>query len=176
MRLIQDNECIVQGASAHISQRCNLNGSGTHVITQLIGRYHVIEGIIERPEIGVDFFFQVTRKKSQVFPSLHGRTGKNDFFYHFIFQRPDGQSNRRIGFTGTGRPDGKNNVIFIGAGHHFFLVDRPGSHGLSVGTEDQDIIGVPVDKMVYCFSVITSEDLLKIILTDMTISLQELNE
>src|SRR5690606_20706757 len=46
LRLIQDNERIVKRTSTHVSKRCNLDRAGRHIISQLVGRDHVVQRII----------------------------------------------------------------------------------------------------------------------------------
>ena len=46
LRFIQDDKSIIQCTATHISKRCNLNGARTHIITQFISRYHIIQCIV----------------------------------------------------------------------------------------------------------------------------------
>src|SRR5258708_6086461 len=80
-----------------------------------------------------------------------------------------------IGFTRTGRSDREYNIIFFGRGYHPFLIYRTGAHTFPVRAEYQDIVRMPVYKIIYCFGIVASQYLHEIVLADMTISLQELH-
>ena len=46
LRLVQNHESIIEGASAHIGQRRHLNGAGSHEFRNGIGIEHVVHGIV----------------------------------------------------------------------------------------------------------------------------------
>ena len=59
--LIEDDVGIVEGSSAHISERRDLDQAFFHVCLELFRSHDLIEGIVKRAEIGIDLALQITR-------------------------------------------------------------------------------------------------------------------
>src|SRR5713226_9205486 len=56
LRLVENDERVVQRAAPHVSERGNLNRPGRGQPRDRVGVEHVVQGIIERPEVRVDLF------------------------------------------------------------------------------------------------------------------------
>ena len=76
--LIQNDERAIQGAAAHIGQRGDFNGAALRVLLELFHGQHVMQGIMQRPEVGRDFFVQVAGQKAERLARFHRRTREND--------------------------------------------------------------------------------------------------
>ena len=54
LRLVEHNHGIVERAATHKRQRSYLYDIGLHILFEFHGRYHILESIIERLQIGVN--------------------------------------------------------------------------------------------------------------------------
>ena len=128
---VQNNYGIIQRTSTHESQRGNLDDIQLHVFLQLGSRNHVLQGIVQRLQVGVDFILHVAWQETQFLTRLHGRAAQDDFFDFLVLQCPYCQCNGGIGLTRTGGTDGKNHVILFKLLHQFQLVLASGDDGLT---------------------------------------------
>ena len=116
--LVQDDTCPVQRPASHVGQRGDLDRSLLDELLQSLGWNHVAESVVQWLEVRIQLVFQVSWQESQPFTGLDGRTGQDDPLYLTVFQRPDSQSDRYVGLAGSGRADGKDEVILeIGLDH-----------------------------------------------------------
>ena len=52
--LVQDDEAVVQGAAAHERQRRDLDGVALQQLLHFSRLQHVVERVVQRPEVGID--------------------------------------------------------------------------------------------------------------------------
>ncbi len=86
MRLIQYHKCLVERAAAHVSQRRNLDNTCFQKLAQLLGRYHVAQGVVQRLQVRIEFIFEVAGQKAEVLASLHCRSGEDDTAHLAVFK------------------------------------------------------------------------------------------
>jgi len=124
--LVQDDEGIIEGASAHEGQRRDLDGSPLEEAGGLFVVHHVVKGVIERAQVRVDFFRKVSRQKSQFLSSLHGRPHQYDASYQLFGHGRHRHGHRQIGFAGSRRPDAEDHIIVADGLDVFLLLDALG--------------------------------------------------
>ena len=78
MRLVENNERIVQRSPAHEGNRSNLDDILLQISVDLFGIEHVVQGVVQGTEIGIDLVLKRPREKSQALSRLHGRTRQNN--------------------------------------------------------------------------------------------------
>ncbi len=81
------------------------------MLLECLCAHYVIERIVERPQIGIDFFLEVPGKIAQPLSRFHGGPGQYDPANLPILERIDGHSHGQVRFTGTRRADGEYDVI-----------------------------------------------------------------
>ncbi len=62
---IQDDKGVAQGAAPHISEWRDFDRLARDVALQLVRLEHIVQGVIERPEIRRDFLLEIARQKSK---------------------------------------------------------------------------------------------------------------
>ncbi len=124
LRLVQNHHRVVQRSSAHERQRCNLNHVLFHVFRQFLRRNHVLQGIVERLQIGVNLVPHVAWQKAQLLASLHSRATQDNLPDFLIFQGTYRQGNRHIRLARPGRTHRKQHVILVVGIHQRLLVLR----------------------------------------------------
>src|SRR6059058_2703970 len=73
LRFVKDDEGVVQRAPPHESDRRNLDLAGSDAPLYLLGREHVVERIIEWPEIGIDLLLHIAGKEAETLAGLDRR-------------------------------------------------------------------------------------------------------
>ena len=73
LRLVENDDRMRQRAAAHEGQRRDLDHAGFESALDLLRRQHVVERIVERPEIGVDLLAHVTRQEAKPLAGLDRR-------------------------------------------------------------------------------------------------------
>src|SRR5438128_42094 len=64
-------------------------------------RHHVVQGVIERPQIRIDFRLHVARQEAKILPSLDRRAGEDDSPDSFLGQRVDGSGHGEVRLAGS---------------------------------------------------------------------------
>lgn len=124
---IKDDEGVVQGSSAHKGQGSDLDDVVFEERKEFLGGKHVAQRVVKGLQIRVELLFQIAGQEAQVFACFHGGAGQDDALYLFVFQGPDGERDGGIGLAGTGRANGKNQVVLVTGLHQPALVGGPGA-------------------------------------------------
>ncbi len=74
---------------------------------------HVIERVVERTQIGIDFFLQSAGKKSQTLAGFDRGTRQNDAVDLLVEQGRNRHGDREIRFAGAGRADAEHHVVIF---------------------------------------------------------------
>src|SRR5208282_2414320 len=77
LRLVEDDESVVQRAPAHVGQRRDFNRAALRVFRDFLGGQHVMQRVLQWPKIRRDFFVKVARQKTERLAGLHGGAGEN---------------------------------------------------------------------------------------------------
>ena len=142
LRLVEDDDGVVERAAAHERQRSDLNHARLHVFLKLQGRDHVLEGIVERLQVRVDLVLHVAGKKTELLARLHCRTREDDFAAELVLQRIHGERDGYVGLAGSGGAEGERQVILGEAADHACLVGVARRDGLAVLTVDDHALGI----------------------------------
>ena len=124
--LVQDDEGTVQGPAPHIGQRRYLNDALLHEYLQLAWVDHVVQGIVQGLEVGVQLLLHVAGQESQSLAGLHCRAGEYQFLHLFVLQGSDGQCDGRVCLACACRAEGEDKVVLIVFVHQPALVAGAG--------------------------------------------------
>ena len=79
LRLVEDDERVVQRAAAHVGERRDLDRALlASALRDLLGLEHVVERVVERPEVRVDLLEQVAGQEAEPLAGLDGRARQDD--------------------------------------------------------------------------------------------------
>src|SRR3990172_3201488 len=81
LRLIQNDERVVQCAAAHECQQRPLNNYLLQVTIEFVGVQQIVDGVVQRAHVRIDLFLQSPRKKTQPLPRFHRRARQDDPVY-----------------------------------------------------------------------------------------------
>ena len=78
LRLVQDDERVLEGPAAHVGQRHDLDHVGVDVALHLAVAEHLLQRVVERPQVGVDLGLEVAGQEPELLAGLDRRAGEDD--------------------------------------------------------------------------------------------------
>ena len=78
LRFIENNERIVKSTTTHVSEGRYFDDFAGKSTLQFLRFHHIVQGVVERSQIGRDFFLQIAREKSKRLACLDCRPRQND--------------------------------------------------------------------------------------------------
>ena len=111
LAFVQDDECGVQGAPAHECQRRHLDDVALDVLVDAVYAQHLVEGIVEGAQVGVDLLRQIARQKAQLLAGLHRWPNQENAVNLLAFERFDGARHRKIRLAGARRPNPEVQIV-----------------------------------------------------------------
>ncbi len=102
---------------ASFSVRPRMKASGAISMTplgqvrlELVLIEHVLQGVVQRAQVGIDLGLQVSGQEAQFFPGLHRRTGQDDALDRLGLQRLNGHGHGHVGLARPRRADAEGDV------------------------------------------------------------------
>ncbi len=86
--------------------------------------HQVVQGVIQRTQVGIDFLHQVAGQESQPFTGFDSRAGQHQALHGFPFQGIDGAGDRQPGLACAGGADSKGNIVLLYLVQVFALMRR----------------------------------------------------
>src|SRR5207248_3056228 len=129
LRLVENDEGIVEGAAAHVGQRGNLDGSGSHQFGDGLRVEHVVQRVVQRAQVRVDFLVQGAGQETQPLPRLDRRPGQDDPVDLLGLQRLHRLGHGQVSLPGAGGPDAEHDRVAIDRIDVALLVQRLGPDG-----------------------------------------------
>ena len=99
-----------------------------------------MQGVVERPQVGVHLLLQIPRQKTESFPRLHRRAGQNQSLHLAFREHPNRQNRGEKGLAGAGRTKSKGEVMTLHRVNIFFLSQRPGPQQIAGLTSRQNLL------------------------------------
>ena len=127
---VQNDEGIVERAAAHEGQRRNFDDAFFEKTFEFVGFEEVVERVVKRAHVGINFFLQRAGKKSEAFAGFDGGTRENDAIHLLREQRGDGHGHGEIRFASAAGADGENHVVGFESFDVALLVRALGDDGL----------------------------------------------
>src|SRR5918998_2252281 len=108
---VQDDERVVQGPTSHKRQRRDLDYTPLQVPLELGGVDHLVERVVERPEVGVDLRHHVARQEPERLPRLDRGPRQDDPRHLAPVQGLDGKRHREVGLPRPRGPYAKHDLV-----------------------------------------------------------------
>ena len=128
---IKNNVCIVERSSAHIGKRRHFNQPLLHIRLKLFRAHNLIKSIVKRTKVRIHLALKISRKKTELFTGLNGRSCQNDPLYFLVLKCRNRHCHCKKCLSRSGRTVGKNNQIIPNRFDIFLLPDRLRLDGLS---------------------------------------------
>ena len=130
--LIQNDKRIIKGTSSHISKRGNLDQPALHILGKAVCSHDLIQRVVERPQIRVNFALQISRQETEFFTRLNRRTRQDNTSYFIVSERGDRHRHCQISLTGSCRSDAEYDHFFADLLYIFLLSKSLGLDGASL--------------------------------------------
>ena len=144
LRLVEDDERVVERAAAHVGQRCDLDGPGREQLGDGLGVEHVVQGVVQRAQVGVDLLAERAGQEPEPLAGLDRGAGQDDPVDLLGLQRLHGLGHREVGLAGAGGPDAEDDGVLVDRVDVALLVQRLGpDRAAAVG---QDVEGEHVGR------------------------------
>ena len=128
LRLVQDDERVVERAAAHERQRRDLDLALLDEGRQPLAVDHVVERVEQRPEVRVDLLAHGAGQEPEALPRLHRRSCEDDAAHLLAEERADGHGRGQVRLAGAGRPDAERDGVAADGVHVQLLVDGARAH------------------------------------------------
>ena len=116
---------MVQRAPPHVGERRNLDGIALEQLGRLVESHQIVQGVVQRPQIRIDFLREVARQKTEPLAGFDGRPDQDDALDRVALERIDGAGDGEIGLAGAGGTDAEGDVVFLDVAQVEDLVRRP---------------------------------------------------
>src|SRR5580698_2295682 len=114
---VQNHEGIVERAAAHESERSNFDDALFEEAIEFVGLEHVVERVVKRAHVRIDFFLQRAGKKSKALAGFNRGPSENDAIDALGEQRADRHGDSYIRFTGATWANPKHHVVLFNLFH-----------------------------------------------------------
>ena len=111
LRLIENDERIVQGAAPHKPERRNFDIAPLDRTRGPFHIHHVEQGIVQRAEIRIHFCVHIPRQEPELLARLDRRSRENDAAHFLLHESADCHGHGQVGLTCAGWADADHDVV-----------------------------------------------------------------
>ena len=144
LRLVENDEGMIQRAAAHVGQRRNLDDASFGVLLDFLGWEHVVQRIVQRAQVRHDLLVQVARQEAERFAGLDRGAGQDNARDLSLSQSRQRHGDGQVGLARPGRANANSHVVAPNGIQVILLPHRFGGHArLLVGSLDavaQDVL------------------------------------
>jgi hypothetical protein len=113
LRLVEDDERVVQRAATHVRQRSDLDRARRQEFRNQLRVHHLVERVVEGAQVRVDLVGEGTRQVAQAFAGLDRRTGQDDAADLLALKRLHRLRHREIRLARTGGTDAEDDRVVV---------------------------------------------------------------
>ena len=129
MRFVQNHIRAVERAATHVGERGNFDQAFFHQFGDAVEAHQIVERVVERAQVGVDFLRQIAGQEAEFFTCFDGGADEDDAFDLVFFHGIDGGGDGEIGLAGTGRADAEIDSVLKDAAQVTALVGTAPADG-----------------------------------------------
>ena len=111
LRLVEDDEGLVQRAAAHEGERRDLDHVPLDQARDAVEADHLVQRVVHRPQVGIDLLRQVARQETEPFARFHRGPHEHEAPHALALHRLDGTGDREVGLAGARRADAERQVV-----------------------------------------------------------------
>jgi hypothetical protein len=137
LRLVEDDEGVVERPAAHERERRHLDRPALDEIAGAVDVHQVMERVVEGPQVRRDLLGQIAGEEAQLLARLHGGPAQHDALHLALDQRRHRHGHGEIGLAGARRADAEDDVVLADGVDIRLLREALGRHrAVAVGDED----------------------------------------
>ena len=126
LRFVENDERVVQRTAAHERNRRNFDGAAFEQPLGLLDVHHVVERVVERPQVRIDLLLQIARQEPELLAGFDGRARQDDAAHLLGEQVIHRLRHREIGLARAGRADAEHDVVLLDGVEIAALIGRLG--------------------------------------------------
>ena len=127
---------------AHVGQRRHFDHVALDQLTHPVETQHLEQGVIQRPQVGIDLLRQIAGQEPEPLAGLHRRPHQHQPADPLFLQRLHGRCNGKIGLAGAGGADTEIEVVVADIAQVALLIHAAAFHLDPAGADD-DLVGGP---------------------------------
>ena len=140
LRFVEDDEGLVQRPAPHVGQRNDLDQVLLAVARDLLVVHHFVQGVHQRPQVGIDLGLQVAGQETEAFARLDRRPDQHQLADPLGPQGGHRRGHGQVGLARSGRSVAEHHVV-LGDGIEIVgLALRTGTD-LPAGGENRQRLG-----------------------------------
>ena len=124
MRLVHDDEAVVEGAAAHEGQRSDFDHIALEHLVHALGLQQVVERVVERAQIGVDLFLESAGQEAEALACFDRGAHQHDAANLLGQQGSRSHGDGEIGLARAGGADAEDHVGLLDSLDVMALIER----------------------------------------------------
>lgn len=111
LRLVENDERVVQRAAAHVGERRDFDHLALEHLRGLVEAEQIVERVVERAQVRIDLLREIAGQKAEPLARFDGRARQHDALDLIALQRIHGAGDGEIRLARAGRPDAERHVV-----------------------------------------------------------------
>jgi hypothetical protein len=145
LRLVEDDERIVERAAAHVRQRRDLDDVLFQQLDDFLHAEHLVQRVVQRAQVGVDFLGKVAGQEAELLAGFDRGADQDQALHAGFVERFDRHRDREEGLAGTCRADAEVDVMRGDRVQVTALVRAAATHGAAFDL-DRDVLRFDVGR------------------------------
>ena len=142
LRLVENDEGMVQRAPAHVGERRDLDAAALEQLADLLEPHQVVERVVERTQVGVDLLRQVPGQEAEALAGFDRRAHQHDALDRVALEGIHRAGHGEIGLAGAGRADAEGDVVLADLAQVLRLVRGARMQIAPAGDEHRQLSGL----------------------------------
>ena len=113
LRFVENDERVVERSTTHVGERRDLDRASSEQLRHELWIHHLVERVIQWPEVWVDLVVEGARQKSEPLPRLDGRAGENYALDIFALKRLHCLGHREVRLACARWPDTEGDRVLV---------------------------------------------------------------
>ena len=141
LRLVEDDERVVERAPAHVRERRDLDRVALEELRDLVEAHEVVQRVVERTQVRIDLLREVAGKEPEPLAGLDRGAHQHDALDRVALERVDRAGDGEIGLAGARRADAERDVVGLDVAQVLDLVRRAAVQVGASRLQDRLIVG-----------------------------------
>ena len=135
LRLVEDDERVVERAPAHERERRDFDRPALEHPPRAIEIHHVVQRVVERAQVRIHFLGEVAGQEAELLAGFDRGPAQHHPRDLVLHQRRQRHRHRKVGLAGAGGADAENDIVVANRVDIDFLVDALGRDDALVGRD-----------------------------------------
>src|SRR5690606_6061130 len=142
LRLVEDDEGVVERAPAHVGERRDLDRLLLEHPRGTLEAEKVVERVVERPQVGIDLLREVAGQEAKALAGFHRGPRQHDALDRVALERVNRAGDGEIGLARSGRADAEGDVVRQDVAKVVALPGRTSAEVAAASVQDRPFVVV----------------------------------